>query len=65
LEYLQENGERSTNEVAKALGLTNDQARYHLSKLALNGKVKRRVASPRVFLWSVKKKKKAREFYNE
>jgi len=54
LEYLRKNGERATNEVAMALGLTNDQARYNLTRLVLDGKVKRRVASPRVVLWSIK-----------
>jgi len=54
LDFLERNGERATSEIAKAIGLDNDRARYYLMRLVLEGKVSRRVASERVLLWRLK-----------
>jgi len=52
LEFLRSNSDgKATNEVARHFNLTHSQTVYILSKLALEGKVKRKLKSPRVALW--------------
>jgi len=52
LEFLRSNSEgKATSEVARHFNLTHSQTVYILSKLVLEGKVKRKLKSPRVALW--------------
>lgn len=53
IEFLKTNGEKCTSEVAKAIGLPNDRARYYLNRLVIEGRIKRRAASDRVVMWKV------------
>jgi len=53
LEFLRQNHEKATMETAEALGLSHSKVVYHLRMLAVEGKVRRRLASPRVALWRV------------
>ena len=54
LEFLRSNGERATSEIANHLGISTGKARYHLMRMHLDGLVKLRRASGKVWLWSIK-----------
>ena len=52
LNYLKSNGvEKSTVQIAEHLGMSANSARYHLMRLHVEGLVKLRIASKRVWLW--------------
>lgn len=57
LEFLRSNGERSTGEIANHLGISTGKVRYHLMRMHLDGLVKLRRASGKVWLWSIKEDK--------
>jgi len=42
-------------EIMNKVGLTRYQANYYLAKLAVEGKVVRKLKSPKVSLWYIKK----------
>ena len=56
LEFLRSNDNvyKSTGEIANHLGISTGRARYHLMRLYLDGLVKLRRASGKVWLWSIK-----------
>lgn len=57
LEFLKSGKERSTGEIANYLGISTNKARYHLMRMHLDGLVKLRRASGKVWLWSISESK--------
>jgi predicted ArsR family transcriptional regulator len=53
LEFLSSNGERSTGEVANALGADGRLVYYQLLLLASDGLVKKRKVTQKVTMWSI------------
>jgi len=57
LEVLADGKEHVLGEIAEKVGVEPYKVRYRLMKLALDGKIVRRVITPRVFLWRIKKRR--------
>ena len=56
LKQLGKSEEKSSTEIAQALGITTHNVNYHLNTLAAKGLVNRREISPRYIMWSLSKK---------
>jgi len=56
IEYLKDNGQKATMQIAYDLGLKPRATRYYLGRLELEGKVQRVTLSPKVVLWKLLKR---------
>ncbi len=56
LEFLAENGEKPTGEIAQHLGADMERVRYRLLRLAADGLVERHVLRPKIIMWKITEK---------
>ncbi|GEM_PF-4624735 len=53
LKFLSTNGEKATGEIARGVGKPTHIAKYHLTRLLIDGLVERRFATPKVIMWKI------------
>jgi len=56
--FLRDNGEKSTGQIARAIGMSIWRTRHYLRMLVCEGKLKVRKLSDRVLLWSLREEQK-------